>query len=259
VPSSAKRIVLELLSASPDHEGSSAALVACGDLLGISENNVRVTLARLLAAGTLETSSRGTYRLAASAITRHVTAWRELEKLVRRWDGGWACVQVQPLTDRAAARHRARALKLLGFRPLVRTLEIRPDNLVGGVPALRERLVELGLDRDALVYRATELSAEQRARTLWDAERLTASYVQTTERIERWLANIEQEPRAAAREAFFFGGDVLRKIIFDPRLPEPLVDVAARKTMLEAAARLDGHGRRLWAKLYGQEEMRRVA
>jgi phenylacetic acid degradation operon negative regulatory protein len=168
-------------------------------------------------------------------------------------------VQLQPLTDRAAARHRARALKLLGFRTLVRSLDVRPDNLAGGVPALRERLVELGLDRDSLVFRATELSDDQRARTLWDAERLTASYVHTTERIERWLANIEQEPRAAAREAFFFGGDVLRKVIFDPRLPEPLVDVAARKTMLDAAARLDTYGRRLWARLFGQEEMRRVA
>jgi phenylacetic acid degradation operon negative regulatory protein len=259
--STAKRIVLELMSASPDHEGSSAALVACGELLGISENNVRVTLARLLAAGTLETSSRGTYRIAASAITRHVSAWRELEKLVRRWDGGWACVQLQPLTDRAAARNRARALKLLGFRSLARGLDVRPDNLAGGVPALRERLVELGRDRDALVYRATDLDAatEQRARALWDSERLTASYVHTTERIERWLANVEDEPRAAAREAFFFGGDVLRKIIFDPRLPEPLVDVAARKTMLDAAARLDTYGRRLWSRLYGQEELRRVA
>src|SRR5260221_3805434 len=169
--STAKRIVLELVSASPEHEGSSAALVACGDLLGISENNVRVTLVRLVAGGTLETSSRGTYRLAASAITRHVTAWRELEKLVRRWDGGWACVQLQPPTDRAAARHRARALKLLGFRTLVRSLDVRPDNLAGGVPALRERLVELGPGRPSIVFPPARLSDHQPARAPWDAGR----------------------------------------------------------------------------------------
>jgi len=266
--STAKRIVLELLSATPNREASSATLVACGELLGVSENNVRVTLARLVAAGTLDTSSRGTYRLAATAITRHVTAWRDLEKLVRRWDGAWAWVHVEPLVDRSAARRRQRALELLGFRPLARGLEVRPDNLAGGVAALRDRLVALGLPRDALVIRATELApaTDARARTLWDAERLTASYVHTTERIERWLANLEAEPRAAAREAFFFGGDVLRKIIFDPRLPEPLVDVAARKTMLDAAARLDTIGRRLWERLFGVgrvlvdiEEARRVA
>src|SRR5262249_22761237 len=97
-----------------------------------------------------------------------------------------------------------------------------------------------------------------RARTLWDAEKLTASYEQTTERIDRWLASVEDDPRAAAREAFFFGGDVLRKVIFDPRLPEPLVDVKARRTMLDAALRMDQHGRKLWERLR-QEEQRRVA
>src|SRR5512146_2805530 len=129
----AKRIVLELLSAAPDHESSSAALVACGELLGISENNVRVTLARLVAAGTLDTTGRGTYRL-TTPITEHVTGWRELAQLVRRWGGGEAS------RDRVAARRRRRALDLLGFRPLARGLEVRPDNLAGGVPALRDRL-----------------------------------------------------------------------------------------------------------------------
>jgi phenylacetic acid degradation operon negative regulatory protein len=252
----AKRIVLELLSAAPDHESSSAAMVACGALLGISENSVRVTLARLVAAGTLEPTGRGTYRL-NTPITRHVTAWRELEKLVRRWDGGWLCVHTADASrDRGAARRSTRALKLLGFRTLARGLEVRPDNLHG----THERLLALGLDADALVYRADfDPATDARARKLWDAERLTRSYTQTTERIERWLATMELEPRAAAREAFFFGGDVLRKIIFDPRLPEPLVDIAARKQMLEAAARLDTYGRRLWERLVTNQEARRAA
>lgn len=257
VKASAKRIVLELLSAAPDQRMSSSALVASGDVLGVSENNIRVTLARLVAAGTLEPAGRGAYRLgkAAQAMTRHVTSWRELEKQVRRWDGAWACVHTGELarSDRSALRRRARALRLLGFRPLGRTLEIRPDNLQGGIPALRDRLYALGVEQDALVVRATELdlAAETRARKLWDPEKLSASYVQTTQRIERWLEAIDLEPRIGAREAFWFGGEVLRKIIFDPRLPEPLVDVAARHAMLDAARRLDSHGRRLWSRLFG--------
>ena len=253
----AKRVVLDLLSAAPAHEMSAAALVTAGDLLGISENNVRVTLARLLAAGTLELTGRGSYRLGkrAQAITRQVTSWRDLEKQVRRWDGGWACVHTGELgrTDRAALRRRERALRLLGFRALSKTVAMRPDNLDGGVALLRERLYELGVEPEALIVRATELdaAAQRRARALWDRERLDASYVATTERIERWLASIDLEPRAAAREAFWFGGEVLKKIIYDPRLPEPLVDVKARHAMLDAAQRMDRFGRRLWARLYG--------
>ncbi|MGE5186796.1 MAG: PaaX family transcriptional regulator C-terminal domain-containing protein [Acidobacteriota bacterium] len=253
----AKRFVLQLLSAADGHELTAAKLVAAGDVLAMTGNRVRVAIARLVAAGTLEATGRGSYRLgeAAQAITRHATGWRELERQVRRWDGGWAFVHVGELarSDRGALVRRERALRLLGFRTLGRTLEVRPDNLQGGVPELRARLVELGVEPEALVVRASELDAatDARARKLWERERLSASYVQTTQRIDRWLATPDAEPRAAAREAFLFGGEVLRKIIFDPRLPEPLVDVAARRAMVEAARRLDAHGRRLWARLAG--------
>ncbi len=255
----AKRVVLELLSAALPRELSSSALVAAGGLLGLSENNVRVALARLVAAGTLEITParRGSYRLgkAAQAMTRQVTSWRDLEKETRRWDGSWVTVHTGdlPRSDRTRLRRRQRALRLLGFRPLGQALELRPDNLQGGVAALRDRLYELGVEPAALVARTTQLDAdaEARARAAWDADRLTASYIQTRQRIDRWLGSMELEPRAAAREAFWFGGEVLRKIIFDPRLPEPLVDVAARRAMLEAAHRLDAYGRRLWARLYG--------
>jgi phenylacetic acid degradation operon negative regulatory protein len=260
VKPTAKRVVLELLSAADTHELPAASLVGAGRLLGLSENNVRVALARLAAAGTLEATARGEYRLVASVLGQHVTSWRELEKQVRRWDGGWVMVHVGERGDRTAVRRGERALRLLGFRPFGRGLELRPDNLDGGVRWLRERLRALGLDHAALVARASDLDAQAdaRARTLWDRERLDASYAQTTERIERWLATIDALPPArAARDAFFFGGDVLRKIIYDPRLPEPLVDVAARRTMLDAARRMDDRGRRLWAQL--PKEMRDAA
>jgi phenylacetic acid degradation operon negative regulatory protein len=254
----AKRVVLELLTAAYPREGSVAQLVRACDVIGVDEGNVRVTLARLVAAGTLETTSRGIYKLgkAAQPLTEQVTSWRELEKQVRRWDGGWACVQLGDLfrSDRSALRRRERALRLLGFRELGRALAVRPDNLLGGVADLRDRLLALGIGERAVIFRATDFDAatEARARSLWDADKLTASYRQTCERIERWLVAVaDLPPRAAAREAFVFGGDVLRKIMFDPRLPEPLVDVAARRAMVDAARRLDAVGRRMWGQLFG--------
>lgn len=255
----AKRIVLELLSVADGHESPAASLIGAARVLGVAENNVRVTLTRLVASGTLEVTGRGLYQLGRStqAITRQVTSWRELEKQVRRWDGGWVCV-LSPgaRADRAAARRRERALRLLGFRELERALAVRPDNLDGGAPGLRERLYALGVEEAARVFRATDLDAgtEARARALWDRDRLSAGYAQLRERIDRWLVAVEELPlRTAAREAFFFGGDVLRAIMFDPRLPEPLVDVAARRALVEAARRLDAAGRRLWSRLVGMQ------
>jgi phenylacetic acid degradation operon negative regulatory protein len=258
VKPTAKRIVLELMSVAEPHEASTASLIPACALLGVAENSVRVALARLVAAGTLEIAGRGHYRLGAPAraMTRQVTSWRDAERSVRKWDGSWAGVHLGALsrTDRAALRRRDRALRLLGFRALARDLAVRPDNLAGGVGALRDRLYALGVEDTAPVFRADELDAatDARARSLWAADRLTESYGETCARIERWLIAVgDLEPRAAAREAFFFGGDVLRKIVFDPRLPEPLVDVAARRAMVDAAKRLDATGRKLWARLYG--------
>jgi phenylacetic acid degradation operon negative regulatory protein len=263
VKPTAKRIVLELLSATDGHEAASSSLVAAGKLLGVAETSVRVTLTRLVADGTLELTGRGSYKLghATAALTRQVTSWRELEKQVRRWDGGWVCVQAGGAGgDRGLARRRGRALRLLGFRALDdapgRTLSLRPDNLDGGVAALRERLYALGVEHEALVFRASDFDGDTdvRARRLWDAERLTAMYHQTRERIDRWLRAVTELPlRTAAREAFLFGGDVLRMILFDPRLPEPLVDVGARRALVEAGKRLDATGRGLWAQLFGMQ------
>ena len=254
----AKRLVLELLTAASSHQISVASLVAAGGVLDVDEGSVRVALVRLVAAGTLELVERGEYRLGATtrALTEQVTSWRELEKQVRRWDGSWACVQLGdlPRSDRSALRRRERALALLGFRELGRTLALRPNNIVGGIEELRARLVGLGVESHAFVYRATDFdpTTEVRARTLWERDRLTASYRQATARIERFLITVaEQTTRTGARDAFLFGSDVLRMIMFDPRLPEPLVDVAARKALVDAARRLDATGRRLWAQLSG--------
>jgi phenylacetic acid degradation operon negative regulatory protein len=258
VKPTAKRIVLELLTAADSHEGSVARLVAAAEILGIDEGNTRVALARLVAAGTLELAGRGEYRLGAStrALTEQVTSWRELEKQVRKWDGGWACVQLGDLarSDRAALRRRERALRLYGFRELGRGFEIRPDNLAGGIVALRERLRALGVEDRAVIFRATELDAatETRARSLWDADKLTKSYRQLTARIERFLvAAGDLAPRIAARESFLFGSEVLHVINLDPKLPEPLVDVAARRALVDAMRRLDAVGRSLWAEVFG--------
>ncbi len=260
----AKQIVLELLTAAESHRGSAAHLIAAAGVVGIDENNVRVALTRLVAAGTLELAGRGEYRLgeATRALTAQVTGWRDLEKQVRRWDGAWACVQLGDLarTDRAALRRRERALRLTGFRELGRGFAIRPDNLAGGVAALREQLVGLGVEDRALVFRATDFddATERRARGLWDAEHLDRTYRATTARVEREierLSNVaelaEGRLRAAARDAFAIGSDVLRTIMFDPRLPEPLVDVGARRALVDAMRRLDAVGRGLWARLFG--------
>jgi phenylacetic acid degradation operon negative regulatory protein len=251
----AKSFVLDLLSTLGAGAMPVRSLIAAAALFAIGENNLRVGLARLLAAGLVERDERGQYRLAgdASAVREQVASWRRIEERMRPWDGGWIAAHVVARGtggERARLRRRKRALRMLGFRDLAPGLALRPDNLAGGVLVVRERLVRLGLEPETIVASLTELDAttEARARRLWDAERLVTGYARTRaalERSERRLARLA--PTDAMTESFLLGGRAIREIVLDPLLPEPLVPSAARSALVEAMRRYDRAGRAAWS------------
>lgn len=237
---------------------SARELVGAGRLFDVQENSTRVALARLSAEGTIEATARGMYQLGSGTeeLTQQVLSWRTVEQRLRRWDGGWVCVAAGDLSrgDRSALRRRARALRMLGLAELRRALWLRPDNLEGGVGAVRERLHALGLERSAMVFRGDGFDAEleARARALWNGSALTASYQRGRERMETWMTRMGKlDPETAARESFLIGGDAIRQIVFDPLLPSPLCDAAERRAFVETAVRFDAAGRRAWMRLYG--------
>jgi len=249
----AKGLVVEMLMAIAGAELPAQVAVRAGALFGLTENNVRVALVRLAAEGRIATTRRGSYRLARGGerLLREVAGWRDAERGLRRWRGGYVAVHAGALgrADRAALRRRERALLFLGFAELERDLHLRPDNLPGGVARVRSRLVALGLPRDATVFLAGGFddALEARARRLWDGRALDAGYRRGRARIERWLARAPSLPlETAAREVFVLGGEAVRGVVYDPLLPAPLVDVAARRAFFAAARRLDRVGRDLW-------------
>jgi phenylacetic acid degradation operon negative regulatory protein len=233
------------------------AVASCA-LFGVRENSTRVALARLSAAAQIEAAGRGAYRLGPNAVelAADVATWRSVEERVRDWNGDWIAVHVGGLgrIDRVALRSRERALGMLGLAELERGLHLRPDNLAGGVAAVRERLVKLGLEQDAAVFVAKDFDAarEQRARALWDGDALTRRYRKTSRRLDDWLARARTfEPEVAARESFLLGNDAIRELVFDPLLPAPLVDAAARRAFVDAVLRFDAAGREIWNRFLG--------
>lgn len=252
-----RNLILNLLLASEGEPLSARDAVASCSLFGITENSVRVTLVRLATAGLVEAAGRGAYRLGpnATGLAADVATWRSAEQRLRDWNGDWVTVHVGSLgrSDRVALRARDRALALLGLRELDRGLFVRPDNLVGGVAAVRERLLKLGLEHEAAVFLARDFDAarEQRARALWDGKALTQGYRQMRERLENWLtAANELEPEVAARESFLLGNEAIRQLVFDPLLPEPLVDTTARHAFTETVLRYDRAGHVIWQQLH---------
>jgi phenylacetic acid degradation operon negative regulatory protein len=263
---SPKRLILDLLSTAPKSAMPVGALVAAGHLFSISENNVRVTLARLRAAGMIDQDERGRYRLAAQAapVGKQVTSWRSIEQRVLPWDGGWIGVHTAGVqrSERRAHRHGDRALRLMGFERFDTGLHLRPDNLAGGVETVREQLYALGLDAKAMVFGIHDLDAraERRARRLWDAAALRDGYRASLGALKRSQRRLSALPaHAALVESFVLGGRVLRQIVLDPLLPEPLVPADERRALVEAMCAYDQAGRSCWSAFLTQAVAERNA
>ncbi len=250
----ARSLILDLLGTLGPRSAPVRALVCAGRTLGVAENGVRVALARLVAEGLAESDARGRYRLGPSAasVADSIRSWRRLEEAHRPWSGAWVGAHLAGLARASAPvrRRRARALRFLGFRPLTPGLEVRPDNLAGGVGAVRARLRGLGLDPEALVYSLDGLDAgdDRRARGSWDVRALVAGYRATRARLEASAARLEDLPREEAMaESFLIGGDAIRQLVLDPLLPEPILDARERRALVDAMRSYDRLGRRMWS------------
>lgn len=252
-----KSLILELLLAVGDKPMTAREAIQACALFKISENSLRVTLARLSATGLIEAAGRGAYRLgpAATALAGDVATWRTAETRLRPWTGGYIVVHSGALSrsNRVALQRRERALQMLGFCAFERGLHIRPDNIEHSVDDVRQRLYKLGLDREAAVFLASDFDAGREAvvRQLWDGAALTRSYQQLHTQLETWLAGVDQLAlEVATRESFFIGRSAIRQLVFDPLLPEPFVDAGARHAFIQTVHRFDEAGRAIWNRFF---------
>jgi phenylacetic acid degradation operon negative regulatory protein len=247
-------LILDLLSTL--RSGSAmpvGALVEAGALFRISGNNVRVTVARLLASGHVARDERGAYRLGRTSrsIGAHVRTWRDRDRRTRRWSGGWLAVHAGPAA-RSAQRGRDRALRLYGFASLRPGLWLRPDNLAQPLDDVRRELAALGLPPGDLVCALAELDAasDARARRLWDVTALRRTYRDLGTALTASEARLGRlAPEKAMAESFVLGGRALRQLVLDPLLPDAICPPAERDALLEQMRRYDRLGRLAWATL----------
>jgi phenylacetic acid degradation operon negative regulatory protein len=250
-----KSLVLDLLRVADERPIAIKTFVAVGALFGLTANAVRVAVARLVAAGTLESDERGSYRLAGrtAAIGRHVESWRLGERRMRRWDGGFLAVHLPRGAERTVRTRSRRALELLGFREGLDLIWLRPDNLSESRAETRHKLESLGLESDAQHFVASDFDREllqSFKKSLFMAERLERGYRQARERIDASLRKLEQMPlERAAVETFLVGGSAIRILATDPLLPRDLMPTDERAALTDAMLAYDIIGRRIWKEL----------
>jgi phenylacetic acid degradation operon negative regulatory protein len=227
--------------------------VEAARIFGIDANRLRVALARLVAANLVASDGSGRYWLgrASASIVAHVTSWRTVEQRVRPWTGEWVAVHTGALlrSDRRQVRGCERALRLLGFRPLAWGLELRPDNLAGGVDAVRNRLHALGLPEPLPVFIARDLSVatDAEARRLWNANEIHRRYRKTITQLEtssRRIPDLTEE--RAMVESFLIGGQAIREVVHDPLLPDEICSGVERRRLVSILREYDRLGRDCW-------------
>jgi phenylacetic acid degradation operon negative regulatory protein len=248
-----KSVVLDLLSTLQGHPAPVRFLVAAAEIFDIDSNATRVAITRLLACGLIERDDRGAYRTGAAAapVQARLLSWRNIADRLRPWSNEW--MGVAPLACCCSKESRAwsiHALEFVGMRELSPGCWIRPDNLEGGVAAVRAMLQNLGLAAGSPVFSIRDFDAEGEAmaRSLWDSEAIRENYRRIAGGLQASAANLHHlAEREAMAETFLLGGEAIRRIVLDPLLPDPIIPSAERLALVEAMIRYDEVGRRVWA------------
>ena len=250
-----RRLLLKLFSSRDGVQMNASSAVRVGALFGISENNIRVTLTRLQSANLLQLVERGFYELGPEGklLAGQINAWPTVEASLCAWREDWIAVLTNTLekSDRKAKRLRERAFKLIGMREVSNDFYIRPNNVVGGVDEIRNRLFNLGLDKRALVFNISQFSKPQEIlnRSQWQSEALENGYRTGLQEIEQSLMRLDSLPlEEATKESYLVGDNALQQLVFDPLLPAPLVDVSLRKLYRAKVHEYDQAGAAIWQR-----------
>ncbi|TDC96597.1 hypothetical protein [Actinomadura sp. 7K507] len=256
----ARKLLLDLVTARPNTRASIAALCRAGEIVGLSAPSIRMAAKRLNEEGVLERDGRGVYiarpdRLRAYA---HIEHWATRHTARVPWTGRWAAVEnsATARTDRATLRHHDRALQLMGFHAW-RALHVRPDNLRGGVDDLRRVLTETGMAPDAVVFAMDRLdpATDGELRRLWDTGDLGARHTRTADELTRSRERLGTlSPEEFAHESILLGSRAIAAILHDPLLPEELCDPGPHRHLVAVMKEYQDTAQAVWGRLLGFDD-----
>ncbi len=247
-PPNAPSLIQDLLVAHGDAL-SVRAICRTGALINVQESAIRVALNRLAANGKISISCRGWYVMNSSAISRAVDTWQHNKKQLPVWSGNWLAVHDAGVlkSDKTVWRHHNLALALSGFRLFQPGLHLRPDNLPGGVHAMRLQLQELGLAPQAAVFQLKQLDADRQAQalTLWNT--ISSEYEQIRAALKQSSRHFRHgKLEDCVRESLLLGRAVISRLVRDPLLPDELASISLHVELTKETKTYQQQARKLW-------------
>jgi phenylacetic acid degradation operon negative regulatory protein len=172
---------------------------------------------------------------------------------VTQWNGGWLSVYTAHLgrTSQQSILKRERAFRLTGFKPIEKHLWCRPDNLLESADCTFSRLVNIGLERTAILMRVDHFNQDIAINPmdLWAPKQLNKTYNILSSLLEKSAKRLDElELKHAAKESFMIGEHVIRQINQDPLLPEQIVNASARSALVTKMAEYDSVCHPIWHK-----------
>ncbi|MBV1878492.1 MAG: hypothetical protein KUG79_12685 [Pseudomonadales bacterium] len=258
-------IILDLLRTYRNRGASAKIIMSTGRMFGFNENQMRVSLSRLVAKNTLDNFKRGYYRLTLNTnpINEFIEQWRLGEKRRREWTNNeWACVVLPPTTVRKTASKKSTrdsdlktnkshwALFNNGFRRITENLLVRPDNLIDTGSHLTNKLRALGLTADAVVITRAQMDTSSQSAWLnqFNILQLEQAYSCMEQQIKASQQGLyHQSVQQAQQESFHLGGEAIQLLVKDPLLPEEYQPPAAREALWQAMLEYDAAGRDIWS------------
>lgn len=251
-------MILDLLDTGSPPDFSTRDLVLAGAAFGLEATGIRTALTRLRQEGRVRALDRGRYTIGARAepLQHRIMGWRAVQQRQRPWLGGWllAIAGPQERASRTAWRHTTQALALEGFIEAETNIWARPDNLDGGAPAMRQRLLALDSAPSLLVISATALDDARQARfqALWPVADMVARQADLCARLTASTARLPDLPLVeAAAETLLVGREAIRAIIRDPLLPPALCPPGALSALITAMDAYDRRGKAIWQRYLG--------
>lgn len=250
---SSNRLLLSLFRQPNLHQMSIKQLIAWGELFKHEPATIRVAAGRLVKQGFLVAQHRGHYTIGTTdkSINQLAATWRYSQGRVAQWNGGWLSVYTAHLgrTSKHSIRIRERAFRLTGFKALEKNLWCRPDNLMETADATFARLVDIGLEENAILMKVEHINRNLATSpvSLWSPQQLEKTYGLLVTLMEKSAQRLSDfDVKQATRESFLIGEHVIRHINQDPLLPEEMVDVSARQTLLTTMIEYDKVCHPIW-------------
>lgn len=257
VPSSSE-LILDILGMLHGASMSPAQAELAGKAFGYSAATMRATLSRLRSKEKLLTPQKGIYVLANEPTPQwqFSRSWRAHIAEPMPWNGHWILASWADNTSlsRNETLTREAQLSRYGFKKWRPQLFVRPDNLDGSIPAMRQRLARWPGTAQITLSQMSEAEAELETQlfSLWAEP--SADY-QSLERMLKGSRHRIQDKADAttAAEVLSLGRLAIKSLLRDPRLPKPLKQLEALVALGKEAQAYEQFGMTIWNRYLGYQ------